>query len=58
MNKVPFKTGDVVEFCGEQYVVMTNHGSSGRVRDAGGAEIAPFYWKFQGEECRLISTQA
>lgn len=49
----PFIPGEQIEFCESRYEVLANHGNSGRVRELGvkGAEISPFYWSFQGEQC-------
>lgn len=50
-----FKPGDLISFCDEEFVVVENYGTSGRVRilDEQG-EISPFYWRYNGEECKLL----
>jgi hypothetical protein len=53
----PFQPGDIIDFCGEHYTVLQNYGRSGMVQDAGGDLINPFYWKFDGAECRLVNSR-
>lgn len=50
-----FKKGDIIEFCGDQYIVEENHGNSGVVQEypAQDGKIR-FYWTFQGERCTLV----
>lgn len=51
----PFEQGEVIEFCGDWFVVNKNHGNSGEVTEYdGGATISPFYWTFEGEPCRRV----
>jgi len=51
----PFKPGETIDFCDDHYVVESNHGNSGTVREAGGGQrISPFYWKFDGADCRRV----
>jgi len=51
-----FRPGDEIEFCGDRFIVVENHGDSGTVREAGegGTTVTQFYWRFQGEECELV----
>jgi hypothetical protein len=53
----PFTPGERIEFCDEHYLVVANHGTSGTVRELGtnGQRISPFYWSFQGAECRRVA---
>jgi hypothetical protein len=57
----PFESGELIEFCDDQYEVLANHGNSGTVRELGlnGSKINPFYWSFGGEYChRVVPTPA
>lgn len=55
-SEKPFKPGETIDFCGDEYVVVANHGNSGTVREAGkdGQLISPFYWSFQDVDCRRV----
>jgi hypothetical protein len=46
-----FKPGDRVSFCGDEAVVVENHGTSGTVEVGTGRirERMTWYWEFQGE---------
>lgn len=50
-----FKKGDIIEFCGDEFVVIENYGDSGKVKENSkqGCTINPFYWKYSGETCKL-----
>jgi len=52
----PFEPGENIEFCDDEFVVLENHGNTGKVREAGkgGQVIEPFRWTFQGAECRRV----
>lgn len=56
----PFTPGETIEFCDDQYVVISNHGRSGTVREVGkgGKQISPFYWTFEGTDCRRVESIA
>lgn len=51
-----FVEGDVIEFCGESFIVLENYGDRGRVQEdcTNGAVIDPFYWEFDGHACKLV----
>lgn len=49
----PFKPGDVVEYCGEEAVVVENFGSSGVVRLVPEGRMT-WYWVFQGTPVTLV----
>jgi len=53
-----FKKDDIIEFCGETYVVLENYGNSGRVIEyyngTYGDKVGKFYWEFQDEKCILV----
>lgn len=50
-----FKKDDIISFAGDEYTIVENHGNSGSVRPAGEeGRIDPFYWRFQGEDCKLV----
>lgn len=56
--KTKYKHGDIIEFCGDSFMILKNYGESGRVQEyfqGGnmGIIIDPFYWKFENEECKL-----
>lgn len=53
----PFVPGETVEFAGERYEVLANHGESGRVRD-GDTVIEPFRWVFEGEAVVRVGASA
>ena len=48
-----FKPGDVVSFCGEEAVVVADHGDRGTVEMPGEGRMT-WYWVFQGEPVRLV----
>lgn len=52
----PFKAGDTIDFCGDHFTVLANHGHAGTVKEVGsnGRTISPFYWTFQGEPCHKV----
>jgi len=52
-----FKPGDRVSYCGEEAVVIANHGSSGIVEIPGEGRCK-WYWVFQGEPVRLVKAAA
>ncbi len=56
--KMDFKPGDVIEYCGEEYLVLENQGTRGRVQEnyEDGDIIYPFYWSFDGRECKLVKS--
>jgi len=63
-NEFDFKKGDIIEFCDEQYEVLENYGTSGKVREYPYSQINnwgfqtvidSFYWNYSGEKCKLIS---
>ncbi|GAA4879769.1 hypothetical protein GCM10023310_69930 [Paenibacillus vulneris] len=54
-----FATGDIIEFCSEQFEVVVNNGYSGTVKEFFGEgkygdTVSNFKWEFQGERCKLI----
>jgi hypothetical protein len=52
----PFIPGDIIEYSGELFEVLENHGNSGRVREyPNGDVIQPFWWVFEGERCVLAN---
>ena len=55
--KYKFKSGDIIDYCDEQYEAINNYGSSGRVKEncKDGTIIDPFYWEIYGDKCKLIS---
>lgn len=54
----PFEPGETIDYCDDHYVVVANHGNSGTVREVGtgGRQISPFYWHFDGADCRRVET--
>jgi Mn-dependent DtxR family transcriptional regulator len=53
-----FKENELVEFCEDEYVVLKNYGSRGRVRMLNThMVIDPFYWEFQGMAARRVKTE-
>jgi hypothetical protein len=56
MSEIDFRTGDIIEFCGETFEVIKNWGDSGEVREncPNGAFIGRFYWEYAGEKCKLV----
>lgn len=49
--------GSIIEFCGEQYRIKFNGGRSGSVEYLDGTFASNvFYWNYQGEKAKLIST--
>ncbi len=54
-----FQPGDIIDFCGDTYKVIENHGESGKVQEfPGGCFVCPFYWEFQGAKCTLVTRTA
>ncbi|MEQ6436228.1 hypothetical protein V8Z74_14535 [Comamonas sp. w2-DMI] len=53
-----FQPGHAIVFAGDIYFIEKNLGDSGQVCEADGSNsIAPFYWCFEGETCRLATEQ-
>ena len=47
-----FKYGDIIEFCGDRFLVLENYGESGKVVEyPEGETIESFYWEFEGTKC-------
>jgi len=50
-----FEYGDIIEFCGDRFLVLENHGDRGKVVEYptsnSAVEIDPFYWEFEGVQC-------
>lgn len=57
MEEYKFKKGDIIEYCGDEFEVLENYGSSGTVKEnyEGGVTIGNFYWDYCGEKCTLVS---
>lgn len=54
-NEFTFKKGDVVEFCGELYEVIENHGVSGTVKELDTSQvITKFKWVFGKEVTKKV----
>lgn len=54
LELMDFKKGDIIIFCDEEFEVIENHGSSGKVKEVcGGTIINNFYWNYQGSRCEL-----
>ena len=55
--KSDFKSGDVIVFCNEEFIVIENYGRSGKVKENcdDGNIINNFYWEYHGEKCKLKS---
>jgi hypothetical protein len=51
-----FKPGDRVEYCGEEAIVIANHGSSGTVEIPGEGRMT-WYWMFDGEAVKIKGEQ-
>lgn len=57
---MPFQKNDIITFCGETFLVIENHGNSGKVAECDNEGacndtiIQPFYWTFQGTQCEQI----
>jgi hypothetical protein len=47
-----FEPGDIVEFCGEEGVVVRNYGHDGKVRQ--GSDIMTWKWIFEGIKVKLV----
>lgn len=55
MNNLTINPGDIIEFAGDQYLVLENWGSSGKVKEyPGDTVISPFYWEFEGEAAKVV----
>jgi len=54
-EKRDFKKGDVIIFCEEEYEVLDNYGTTGKVKEnsPNGTVISNFYWVFGKDECVL-----
>lgn len=52
----PFLPGEVIEFAGERYDVVENHGDSGLVSYFDGLShgFFPFKWTYEGEKCKRV----
>jgi hypothetical protein len=54
MQRFDFKPGDRVEYCGDEAVVIANHGSTGTVEIPGEGRMT-WYWNFQGTAVTLVA---
>lgn len=49
-------SGDIIEFAGQEYLVIENWGQVGKVKEyPEGVVIERFAWYFEGEEAKVIS---
>ena len=56
--KTNFELGDVVEFCEQKYLVISNHGTSGVVAEYSFGEtgdVVKFSWEFEGELAKKVT---
>lgn len=54
-----WEDGSVIEMFDEQYTIIKNYGLRGTVSTICGTEqVNNFYWSYQGEKSKLISTPA
>lgn len=55
MEKFDFKQGDIIEFCEQEFKVMSNTGLCGTVQEncEDGKIIKGFYWSYGGENSIL-----
>ena len=55
-DEKPFLPGEVIEFSGERYDVVENHGDSGLVSyfDDLSHGFFPFKWTYEGEKCKRV----
>lgn len=51
-----FNRGDVIEFSGEEFLVINDFGSGGVVSEMPHGSIIHFKWNFQGTECKFLRT--
>ena len=51
-----FKSNDIIEYAGDEYLVLMNHGDSGTVAamNDGMQVVEGFRWKYDGEDCRFV----
>lgn len=53
-----FKPGDIIQYAGDTFKVLKNHGDSGRVQEyPNGDIIEPFYWWLDGFESVIIPSK-
>jgi hypothetical protein len=54
-----FSVGELIQMFDEEYVVIKNYGTRGRVRLINtNMIIDPFYWEFQGMKARRVIRNA
>jgi hypothetical protein len=54
-EKKDFTPGDLISFCSEQFLVVSNYGESGTVVEyPAGPVINNFHWKFESEPCKFV----
>lgn len=54
--RVDIDSGDIIEFAGQQYLVIENWGQMGKVKEyPEGTIIERFAWRLEGEEAKVIS---
>ena len=55
MNET-FESGDIIEFCGDKFIVIENYGRHGKVKEYESTTVIDnFHWDFQGIEwCKLV----
>ena len=52
-SEMAFEPGEVIEFCGDQYTVVSNYGDHGEV-DTHGEGVVKFCWVFEDTECTRV----
>ena len=50
-----WKEGSKISMYDENYTILENRGTSGRVRTDAGEVIYPFYWEYMGDFAELVS---
>lgn len=51
-----FKPGEIIDFCGDRFEIVANHGISGLVKPLDGSgHVIRFLWVFEGEPARRVS---
>lgn len=57
-NELKYPVGSFIKWCGEYLKVLSNNTDYvGKVQDMGGDIISNFYFKYQGEEAKLITDE-
>lgn len=56
MTRIPFNPEDVIEYCGERAIVVSDDGGS-RIRVIVDDIFQNWYFEFEGEQCKPVESK-